>query len=374
MRILQVLPSLYSGGVERGTVEFASDLARKGHESYVLSSGGPLVTQLIAQGSTHITLPVHRKSLRSFGQIRPVRALLRSLKPDIVHVRSRMPAWIVWLARNGLAESERPGLVSTFHGLYSVNPYSAIMSRAQHMIAVSECVRDYVLKNYRVNPDRLTVIQRGVDIDAFRHRRLDEAWINAFFREHPGLQGKKLVLMPGRISRWKGQRQFLDIMAMLVREDPRCHGIFVGGLEAGKDHFMQELTEAVHDLGLSNNITFLGQRQDMAELYLVADLVCHLSTKPEPFGRTVTEALASGTPVVAWDRGGVAETLKACFPAGLVVADDQPAFARRAAELLTQTAHAIELPERFHLKAQTEASLAVYDQVIDLNRSNPGHR
>lgn len=374
MRILQVLPSLYSGGVERGTVEFASDLARKGHESYVLSSGGPLVTQLIAQGSTHITLPVHRKSLRSFGQIRPVRALLRSLKPDIVHVRSRMPAWIVWLARNGLAESERPGLVSTFHGLYSVNPYSAIMSRAQHMIAVSECVRDYVLKNYRVNPDRLTVIQRGVDIDAFRHRRLDEAWINAFFREHPGLQGKKLVLMPGRISRWKGQRQFLDIMAMLVREDPQCHGIFVGGLEAGKDHFMQELTEAVHDLGLSNNITFLGQRQDMAELYLVADLVCHLSTKPEPFGRTVTEALASGTPVVAWDRGGVAETLKACFPAGLVVADDQPAFARRAAELLTQTAHAIELPERFHLKAQTEASLAVYDQVIDLNRSNPGHR
>ena len=374
MRILQVLPSLYSGGVERGTVEFASDLARKGHESYVLSSGGPLVTQLIAQGSTHITLPVHRKSLRSFGQIRPVRALLRSLKPDIVHVRSRMPAWIVWLARNGLAESERPGLVSTFHGLYSVNPYSAIMSRAQHMIAVSECVRDYVLKNYRVNPDRLTVIQRGVDIDAFRHRRLDEAWINAFFREHPGLQGKKLVLMPGRISRWKGQRQFLDIMAMLVREDPQCHGIFVGGLEAGKDHFMQELTEAVHDLGLSDNITFLGQRQDMAELYLVADLVCHLSTKPEPFGRTVTEALASGTPVVAWDRGGVAETLKACFPAGLVVADDQPAFARRAAELLTQTAHAIELPERFHLKAQTEASLAVYDQVIDLNRSNPGHR
>lgn len=371
MRVLQVLPSLYSGGVERGTVEFASDLARQGHESFVLSSGGPLVTQLTAHGSTHITMPVHRKSLRSFAQIRPVRALLRSLQPDIVHVRSRMPAWIVWLARNGLAKNQRPGLVSTFHGLYSVSPYSAIMAKAQHVIAVSECVRNYVLEHYRVNPDRLTVIQRGVDVDAFRHQSLSPAWIEAFYQDQPALRGKKLVLMPGRITRWKGHRQFLDIMATLVRNDPQCHGVIVGGLEAGKDHFMRELREAVTELGLERSITFLGQRHDMAELYLMADLVCHLSTKPEPFGRTVTEALASGTPVVAWDRGGVGETLKACFPAGLIEADDYQAFARRAVELLAANAHDIDLPERFHLNAQTAASLSVYNQVIEMNRSSP---
>lgn len=369
MKVLQVLPSLHSGGVERGTVEFASDLVRQGHESFVLSSGGPLVAQLTAQGSTHITMPVHRKSLKSFTQIRPVRALLKSLQPDIVHVRSRMPAWIVWLARNGLPKHDRPGLISTFHGLYSVSPYSAIMARAQHVIAVSECVRDYVLAHYRVPPDQLTVIQRGVDVDAFREQTLSQVWIDAFYREQPALRGKRLILMPGRISRWKGQRQFLDAMATIVRTNPACHGVIVGGLEPGKDHFMRELTSAVTDLGLQDHITFLGQRNDIAELYLVADLVCHMSTKSEPFGRTVTEALASGTPVVAWDRGGVAETLRACFPQGLVAADDNQAFAQRATDLLAASSHRIELPERFHLKAQTAASLAVYNRVIAYNRS-----
>ncbi|TNE97445.1 MAG: glycosyl transferase, partial [Gammaproteobacteria bacterium] len=116
MRILQALPALYSGGVERGTVEFASDLAKRGHESFVVSNGGPMVDTLRAQGSTHIKMPIHRKSPASFAQIRPMRQLIRDIKPDIVHVRSRMPAWIVRLAWKGLAEYERPAIVSTFHG------------------------------------------------------------------------------------------------------------------------------------------------------------------------------------------------------------------------------------------------------------------
>ncbi len=364
MRILQALPALRSGGVERGTVEFAAELVKQGHDSFVLSSGGPMVADLEQRGSTHLTQPIHRKSPVSFGQIRPVRELLRSIRPDVVHVRSRMPAWIVWLAWRGLPVGERPALVSTFHGMYSVNPYSAIMSKAEHVIAVSECVRDYVLKNFPVPGDQLTVIQRGVDVDSFQSRGLDAGWLEAFQAEFPHLVGKRLVMMPGRISRWKGQRLFLEAMDILTRDRDDLHGLIVGGVEPGKDRFMNELMEARTSLGLETKVTFLGQRNDISELYRLSSLVCHMSTKPEPFGRTVTEALASGTPVAAFNRGGAAETLQACFPEGLVTPDDLPAFVRTARSLLDNPTPAIHIPQKFRLQAQTEATIAIYKSLL----------
>lgn len=364
MRILQALPALYSGGVERGTVEFASDLVRDGHESFVVSSGGPLVKRLQEQGSTHIQMPIHRKSPASFGQIRPMRKLIRELQPDIIHVRSRMPAWIVRLAWKGLPAHQRPAIVSTFHGMYSVNPYSAIMAKSDHVIAVSNCVRDYVLRNFQVPEKNLTVIQRGVDVDYFRQRELSGAWRQALTAQFPELENKRILMMPGRISRWKGQLQFLEAMAEITREKPDCHGIIVGGVEPGKEHFMEELEQHRTKLGLTNKVTFLGQRDDMAELYLFSDLVCHMSTKPEPFGRTVTEALSSGTPVVAFNRGGAAETLEACFRDGLVTPDDTREFARVAIRLLNDKSPNIEIPHRFRLQAQTESTLEVYRKVL----------
>ncbi|RBW48138.1 glycosyltransferase family 4 protein [Marinobacter sp. F3R11] len=364
MRILQALPALYSGGVERGTVEFASDLVRHGHESFVVSNGGPLAKRLQEQGSTHIQMPIHRKSPASFGQILPMRKLIRDLQPDIIHVRSRMPAWIVRLAWKGLPMHQRPAIVSTFHGMYSVNPYSAIMAKSDHVIAVSNCVRDYVLRNFQVPEQNLTVIQRGVDVDYFQHRALSTVWQQALVTQFPELENKHILMMPGRISRWKGQLQFLEAMAEITREKPDCHGIIVGGAEPGKEHFMEELEQHRARLGLAHKVTFLGQRDDMAELYLFSDLVCHMSTKPEPFGRTVTEALSSGTPVVAFNRGGAAETLQACFRDGLVTPDDTHEFAQVALRLLNAETSNIEIPFRFRLQAQTESTLEVYRKVL----------
>ncbi|MDX1757531.1 MAG: glycosyltransferase family 4 protein [Marinobacter sp.] len=368
MRVLQVLPALESGGVERGTVEFAAELVKRDHESFVLSAGGPMTALLDRQGSHHISLPVHRKSPASFRLIGPVRQLLRDLQPDVVHVRSRMPAWITRLAWNGLPPQERPALVSTFHGMYSVNPYSAIMAKAEHVIAVSNCVRDYVLQHYRVPPERLSVIQRGVDTASFRNHAPSAEWSAALYRDYPELAGKRLVLMPGRISRWKGQLLFLDAMAEMTRRHRDLHGVIVGGVEPGKHRFLRELEVHRSELGLDDKVTFLGQRSDMADLYSQATLVCHMSTKPEPFGRTVTEALAAGTPVVAFDRGGAAETLRACFPEGLVTPDHIGEFTDKAMALAQRPHHHIELPERFRLEAQTEATLAVYRRVLESHR------
>ena len=182
LRILQALPALYSGGVERGTVEFAADLVRHGHESFVVSNGGPLAARLEAQGSTHIQMPVHRKSPASFGQIRPMRQLIQDLQPDIIHVRSRMPAWIVRLAWKGLPAHQQPAIVSTFHGMYSVNPYSAIMAKSDHVIAVSNCVRRLRYPEFSgagSKPDRDTA-GRGCGLFSAprvtRHMATDSVW------------------------------------------------------------------------------------------------------------------------------------------------------------------------------------------------------
>jgi len=364
LRILQALPALNSGGVERGTVEFAADLVKRGHESFVVSNGGPMANQLRDQGSNHIQMPIHRKNPASFGQILPVRKLLRELRPDIVHVRSRMPAWIIFLAMKTLPARARPAVVSTFHGMYSVSPYSAIMTRADHLIAVSECVADYVRNNYPVAESRLTVIHRGVDVDAFRQRELSPQWLDGWFRQHPQLAGKRIVMMPGRISRWKGHMDFLGMMAQLVEQRPDCHGVIAGGAEPGKEHFLTELKQQRARLNLTDKVSFLGQRNDMTELYLLADVVCHMSTRPEPFGRTITEALASGTPVVGYNRGGAAEILQACFRDGLVTPDNTSEFAGAVGRMLEAGPAMISIPYRFRREAQTQATLQVYQQVL----------
>ena len=364
MRVLQALPALHSGGVERGTVEFAAELVSCGHESFVVSNGGPLVERLTDQGSTHFQQPIHRKNLASLAQIWPVRQMLLKLRPDIVHVRSRMPAWIIHLAIKTLPQHKRPVVISTFHGMYSVNAYSAVMTRADHLIAVSHCVKDYILKNYPVPASQVTVIHRGVNRKAFQNQAADTSWQQKLLAEHPKLASQKIIMMPGRLTRWKGQLDFLKAMAQIVLQEPDCHGLIVGGAEPGKAHFEQELQQECARLGLNKHVTFLGQRSDMSQLYRFADVVCHMSTKAEPFGRTLTEALASGTPVVAYDRGGAAESLQACFPEGLVKPDDLDAFVERVVKLAVQPPVEIHIPDTFWLEAQVEETLGVYHNAL----------
>nr|WP_245635011.1 glycosyltransferase family 4 protein [Marinobacterium profundum] len=364
LKIIQILPALDAGGVERGTVEFARELVARGHESIVISNGGRQVERLEAEGSRHIRMPVHRKSLRSLAQVRPLRRLLAELKPDIIHVRSRAPAWIAWLAWRKLPAATRPRLVSTVHGMYSVNAYSAIMTKTEHIIAISDCVHDYITQNYGIAAQRITRVYRGLDPGVFHQEGDDSAWREQLFNEYPQLRGKRLLLMPGRLSRWKGQEAFLDVMQRLGQIRPDCHGIVVGAAEANKQHYLKELLDKRQALGLDEQVTFVGHRSDIQAFYRLADITCHLSNKAEPFGRTVPEALACECPVIAYDRGGASESLHAAFPDGLVEADNVDAFAQRADELLRRDSADIRLPEQFYLQYQTEATLAVYRQLL----------
>lgn len=364
LRIVQILPALNEGGVERGTVEFARELVKLGHESIVISNGGRQVERLLAEGTRHIQMPVHKKSLASLLQVRPMRRLLAELEPDIVHVRSRIPAWIAWLAWRKMPTKQRPGLVSTFHGLYSVSPYSAIMGKAERVIAISDCVHQYILRNYDVNPAIITRIFRGLDRSAFNKDACTPQWQEQLFQQYPALRDKRLILMPGRLSRWKGQEAFIAMMAELIQLNPACHGVVVGAAEPDKAHYEQELRDLCRAKGVADQVTFVGHRSDIQAFYGLASVTCHMSSKAEPFGRTVPEALASGCPVVAYDRGGASESLNACFPQGLVTTDDTHAFASRVCELLDKQ-YEIHLPDEFYLDFQVRATLNVYRELLD---------
>ncbi|WP_043319380.1 glycosyltransferase family 4 protein [Microbulbifer sp. HZ11] len=365
MKVVQLLPALNSGGVERGTLDHARALVQAGHESIVISSGGRLVEQLEREGSRHITLPIHQKSLFSLRQVRPLRSVLRELQADILHVRSRMPAWLTYLAWKKLPLDTRPRLVSTAHGLYSINRYSAIMARAEQVIAISECVNDYLKHNYssalQTEPE---VIYRGVDTDEFSLDIPPPAdWLEKTLSEFPQLRDRRWLLLPGRLTRWKGQQDFIQMVARLTKDHADIQGVIIGAAEKNKQHFADELQAQAARAGIADRITFTGHRSDIREWYRHATLVYNLSKKPEPFGRTVIEAVAMGTPVIGYGIGGPAESLRICYPQGLIQNGDPDQLLSRTRELLAAAPSPTLSPE-FTLHAQAQKTIALYQKLL----------
>ncbi|HET8765365.1 MAG TPA: glycosyltransferase, partial [Rhodanobacter sp.] len=198
LTVVQLIPALRSGGAERSALEIARALVQAGHRSVVISAGGRLVERLLAEGSEHITLDIGRKSLATLWRLPALRRTLRALRPDIVHARSRLPAWLGWWALKGLRP--RPHFVTTVHGLNSPGRYSSILLRGERVIVVSQTLRDYVLGHYpQLEPNRVRVIPRGIDPHAFPYGyRPDETWRQAFLAEYPRLAGAPLLTLPAR--------------------------------------------------------------------------------------------------------------------------------------------------------------------------------
>ena len=320
MKICQVLPELDAGGVERGTLEVGKFLVENGHESIVISNGGRLVEQLEAEGSRHLSLPVHRKRLGSLRLVKPLRRFLEEEKPDVLHLRSRMPAWLGWLAWRKLDPSNRPKLVTTVHGFYSVNAYSAIMTKGERVICVSDSVKDYVLKNYpKVSEDRITVIHRGVDPAQFPygHQPTSE-WLSEWQQRYPVPKDQFVVTLPGRVTRWKGQLDFVKVIAGIKARGIPVHGLIVGDPHSKKMDFFEEVKRAISDAGLDDQITLVGHRSDLREVMAISDVVVSCSTDPEAFGRVTLEALSLGRPVAGYAHGGVAQQLEVLLPAGKI--------------------------------------------------------
>lgn len=340
MKVIQVLPDLNGGGVERGTLEVGRALVEAGHQSVVVSAGGKLVAQLEQEGSEHVTWDLGRKSLLTFRHIWAFRRWLKAQNADVLHLRSRMPAWIAWLAWRGMPEEERPHLVTTVHGLYSVSRYSEIMCRGEKVIAVSNTVRRYIEDNYpSTDPSKIEVIHRGIDPEEFPlGYKPEQAWLEQWYSDWPQTKGKLLLTLPGRLTRLKGHHDFIALIAQLKQQGMNVHGLIVGGVDPKRKAYAEELRQAVSEQKLEQDITFTGARSDIREVYAISNLVLSLSTKPESFGRTVVEALNMGVPVLGYDHGGVGEVLSALYPEGLTALGDQQALAESVTQLLESPA------------------------------------
>ena len=365
LTVLQLLPAMESGGVERGTLEVAQALVAQGHRALVMSAGGRQVAPLVASGAEHFAWPIGEKSLKTLLLVGKLRQFLLEQKVDIIHARSRVPAWIAYLAWRGMNPSTRPRFVTTVHGMYGVNRYSRIMTRGEAVIAVSDTVRDYILLEYPDTPPwRIQVIHRGVNGEAYPHGwKPDPGWQQAFIAQFPQAAGKLLVTLPGRITRLKGHEDFIELIARLKRRGLPVHGLIVGGATASKQRYLQKLRYRVRSMGLVADISFTGQRDDLKNILAISNLVLSLSTQPESFGRTTLEALRLGVPTAGYDHGGVGEILRAIYPAGLLPMDHIDETCQRIAQLL-QAPEGVPAGEFFPLQAMLDRTLALYAQLV----------
>jgi len=357
MKVLQILPQLNIGGVERGTLDLSKALIQNGHDAFVISGGGILVNELEKSGATHYEMPVHIKSLKTLFLAKKLSEKILSINPDIVHVRSRMPAWVNYRAFKKL--QNKPVLVSTFHGLYSFPIYSKVMSFVDHTIAISNTVESYIIQNYDLEKKDITIIPRGCDPNTFNNVSIDPKEKDDLLNEFPQIKGKKVLTIPGRITKWKGIAEFIQLMSLL---DDSYHGLVVGPIAKSKKRYFNKLLEKVSSLNLDKRITFTGSRRDISNIYKISDIVYNLSQTPEPFGRTMIEAIACGTKVVGWNHGGASEILKKLFPQGLVDLDEMEKLRDTTVTIANSSSTPSE--NTFTAKRMTDSTIDLYSKLL----------
>jgi glycosyltransferase involved in cell wall biosynthesis len=301
VKIVQILPELNEGGVERGTVELNREMVKCGIESVVISAGGLQADQIAIDGGIHIPFDVCSKNpLTALMRMYRLRRLLTSLQPDIIHVRSRVPAWLTYLANKKM----KIPFITTVHGLNSVNKYSEVMTFGDRVITVSEVVRDYIIKNYGVPIEKVRVIQRGADISQFDPQKIDKDFIRTFIDQH-NLGGRYIVSSVGRVTWLKDYETFIKSIAQLREHIPNITGLIVGGTREDKLGYLDSLKDLAKEHGVEKQIIFTGSQKNIAEIYHLSDLVVNASLKMGNIGRTVVEALAMDTPVIATTYEGL---------------------------------------------------------------------
>lgn len=369
--ILQVLPALVTGGVERGTIEIAEAQIAAGFRAIVASAGGPMVTELERLGARHVALPLDRKSpLALWRNAARLAALARAEGVAILHARSRGPAWSALLA----ARRTGARFVTTYHGSYNEGfpgkrAYNAVMAKGDRVVAISHFIAGLIAERHATPAERIRIIPRGVD-----PRRFDPALVVperlALLRATWDVpEGRPVVLLPGRVTRWKGQGVLVEAMAAVPGD---AMALLVGN-QGGKRGFSDELGARIAALGLGGRVRLVGHAEDMAAALLLADVVVHASTDAEAFGRTVIEAQAMARPVIASDLGGPRETVADGVTGWRVPPGDAAALAAALTRVLAMPASeraAIGAAARqavlahYTTRAMQDATIAVYRELL----------
>ncbi len=370
--VLQVLPALETGGVERGTVEIAQAIVQAGGLALVASQGGRMVGELARTGARHANMELNTKNpFRIFANSRRLARLITAQDVDLVHARSRGPAWSGWLA----ARATKKPFITTWHGVYDEDLpfkgiYNSVMAKGELVIAISHFIERELIRRYKLNPDRIRVIHRGVDPARFDPAAVNGERIHKLAQHWRLPHDVKVVMLPARLTRWKGAETLLEAVAKLPGEKPFC---LIVGAKQRRNTFQRELEDRADALGLGRCLRITGQCDDMAAAMMLADVVVNASEKPEPFGRTVIEAQAMGRLVIGADHGGAVETiddgvtgwrvkprdagaLSAAIAGALALNDDARAVMGAAARQ--------SVIANFTTAAMQRATLAVYAEVL----------
>jgi glycosyltransferase involved in cell wall biosynthesis len=373
--VLQIIPGLVSGGAERGTVELAGALVDAGWTAYVASSGGPMESDVARAGAVHLTLPLASKNpLVMYRNAAKLARLIRQLGVDIVHARSRAPAWSAWAAANATGRL----FVTTFHNAYGAHNavkrrYNSVMARGDRVIAISNFVADHVANLYGVGRDRLRTVPRGVDLETFDPDRVGAQRIVSLARQWRLPDGIPIVMLPGRLTRWKGGLDLVAAVGMLGRRDICC---VLAGSEQRRG-FRRELEAATGERGLAGVFRIVDECRDMPAAYMLADVVVSASRDPEGFGRVIVEAQAMGRPAVATDHGGARETIVPGATGWLVPPRDPAALAMaidQALSLGTEERQQLgrramaHIATNFTREAMCARTIEVYEELLPRHR------
>lgn len=372
--ILQVLPSLISGGVERGTIEIAKKLSSLDYRSIVASSGGSMTQQLDAIDVRHIVLDLASKN--PFVIIRNTQSLQRIIKEynvDIVHARSRAPAWSCYMATK---KNDHIKFITTFHGIYNISSilkeyYNGVMLKGEAVIAVSNFVKQHILQNYTIDEEKIVVINRGVDPYYFNQNNVNEELLLKTKEQYNIPTSVPVILLPGRMTQWKGQLVLVEALNKIRHLDFYC--IIAGDLSK-HPAFTQRIKNHILDLKLQSKIQIFGNEPNILGLYGISDIVLSASIEPEAFGRTIIEGQSMEKLVIATNIGGTAETISDGLTGYHAIAGDADDMAEKIKHCLSilRTAESIKITQQarksvidnFSLESMLNKTIDVYEKFI----------
>lgn len=334
--VMQVIPELGAGGAEQGCIDIAAEIVKAGAKSIVVSNGGYRVPELARIGAIHVNLPVHSKSpIMMWRNISRIKALIKKHNVGIVHARSRAPAWSAWRACYGT----KARFVTTCHAPYNISGeakrlYNSSIAQGDIVIAISEYIAQYLTDNYTIDAARIRTIPRGIPLERFHPTAVTPERLIALSKEWRIPDGSNIIMLPGRITRWKGHHILVEAIEKLNRSDIFCVMI---GADQGRSEYRKELEDSITNKQLGGKIRIVEHCHDMPAAYMLATVVVSASTDPEGFGRVPVEAQAMGRPIIATDHGGAKETILRGHTGWLIPPSDSTALAQALEETLALT-------------------------------------
>ena len=370
MIVMRLLSSLKHDESERGIFHLGRALIKNDHTSIIISSAekdNELVKRLEREGNLYHQLYMNKKSWAALLQIIPLRHLIEKYNPDVIHVHSRTPAWILHLALRRARVKRLPKIVSTMYGFYPINKYSQALLDVDTIITVSDSVTNYLKKGLRREEMGRKVIKRiyrGVDTRRYPYRHNPSVyWLRRTFAEFPELEHKKWLVFPTVIGNEYGQEWLIDILGNLQEQFPLIHAIIMDEDYREGDVAHEDFRQRANALGLGERITYVGsKRNDMREWLSAANIVMALANQPESIGINALQAIHLGTPVVGWDQAAFSEILQPLYPQGLVKKYNAQALCKAVRNQLEGVTRP-EMTDQFTMREMIAETIMVYQKL-----------